>query len=277
MLVAMSFGVAGQAPLAWVVERIGWRTSLLAAGAYGAALAALIWLVVRDRPGGRTVPTDQGAPVPILPGLKKVLASPRNWVLAAYAGTMSGPMLAYAGLWGVPHMMQRYGVERPTAAATASVLFIGWAVGSPLAGWISDRLGRRKLPLVVGAALTTVGWLIHLYVPLPLAAVSALMFFIGVVSSAMVVAYAMAREIATHETAGALTGFVNMATVGMGAVMQPVIGLLLDANWQGEMVDGARWYGGGAYDIALLTIPACCAIAIVSSLATRESFGAPRP
>jgi MFS family permease len=48
-------------------------------------------------------------------------------------------MLAFGGLWAVPFLQAVYGFERPAAAAIASLLFAGWAVGAPAIGWLSDR------------------------------------------------------------------------------------------------------------------------------------------
>ena len=54
--------------------------------------------------------------------------------------------------------------------------------------------------------------------------------------------------------------------VGSGALMLPAIGLLLDANWDGAMLDGARVYSRVAFDAAFVTLPACAAVAIAASL-----------
>ncbi len=272
MLVAMSFGVLGQAPLALVVAQVGWRPAMLAAGVYGIALAMLVWLMVRDRPEGVAAPSvGDGAGQGVVAGFGQALRRPSSWILALYAAAVSGPMLAYAGLWAVPHIMERYGVERPLAAGSASVMLIGWAVGSPLGGWLSDRLGRRKLPIVVGAVLTLAGWLVVLYAALPLQALWVALFLVGAFSSSMVISYAVAREVAPPGAAGALTGFVNMCTVGAGALMQPVIGWILDLNWQGAMRDGVRYYDLATYDAALVVIPLSGVIAVLAGLATRET------
>ena len=45
-------GVSGQAPLALLVEREGWRASMLMLSAGALVLSLLIWLITRDRPPG---------------------------------------------------------------------------------------------------------------------------------------------------------------------------------------------------------------------------------
>ncbi len=266
MLVAMLGAVAGQAPLAALVGAYGWRLSLFGAAAGAGLLALTTWLIVRDRPpGGSAGPHD--APISLADGLARVLAAWQNWVIALYAATMAAPFLAYGGLWGVPHQMQLHGLDRIEAAATNSLMLVGWAVGAPAGGWISDRLGRRRMPMAAAAALSLAGWLTLLYTPaLSLAASQILLFAIGTVSGAMVVCIAAARERAPVSIAGATTGFINTAMVGSGALLQPAIGYLLDRNWDGVVREGVRVYSNVAFDAALVTLPACAAIGLAAAL-----------
>ena len=57
--------------------------------------------------------------------------------------------------------------------------------------------------------------------------------------------------------------------------MQPLVGWLLDANWDGTLVDGVRLYSGAAYDVALITMPACAAASFASVWLIRETFCRP--
>ncbi len=273
MLVGMLGGIAGQAPLALLVDSAGWRATLLGAAVLTAVLAAATWLVVRDDPPAGV----HRAPRPherngLAANLARVLGRRQNWLIAAYGGCMSGPMLAYAVLWGVPHLVQIYGLARPVAAVSASLVLIGWAVGAPLGGWLSDRIGRRKPPMVAAAALALIGWVTLLYGPaMPLPVVGTLLFAIGVVSGAMVICIALARELAPSEISGATIGFVNMANVGAGALLQPLVGLLLDLNWDGAAIDGARVYSGEAYAVAFIVLPCCAAGALLAAVRVPET------
>ena len=277
MLVAMVGGVLGQAPLAPVVEAVGWRATIAGAGAFAVVLAAAIWLVVRDRPPGQTVEAGlTGGAAGILADLRVVLSSRQNWVVGFYGATMSGPMLSYAGLWGVPHMMQVHGLGRAGAAGSASLVLVGWAAGAPAVGWLSDRIGRRKLPLIVSAAVTLAAWIVVLYMPgLPLPVILSLLFVIGAVSAAMILCFAIAREQAPARMSGAVVGFINSFTVGAGALMQPLVGILLDLNWDGHLEAGARIYSHAAYDSAFIAMPGVAAVAVVLSFFVRETWCKP--
>jgi len=276
-LIAMLSGALGQAPLALLVDATGWRQTALGMGVGGLALAAATWLLVRDRPPGRPAEPARGGLAGVGRDLVTVLGSRQNWVVALYGATMSGPMLAYGALWGVPHMMQVHGYSRPTAALLTSFVLMGWALGAPIGGWISDRVGRRKPPMILAALAALGGWLVVLYMPgLTVPAIGTLLFFVGFASGGMVVCMAVAVELSHPSVSGATTGFVNMGNVGAGALMQPLVGLILDWAWDGRIEAGARVYGPAAFDSALATLPAASLVALGVAFLIRETHCRPQ-
>ena len=64
---------------------------------------------------------------------------------------------------------------------------------------------------------------------------------------------------------------MNMCIVGSGAVMQPLIGWLLDLNWDGSLQQGARIYHAGAYSTAFASLLVVSLAALVASLLLRET------
>lgn len=275
LLLGMAGGIGGQAPLAFLIATLGWRSTLLAATAVAAVLALLIWRFVPAAPGGAGAVHRHEAGG-ILAGLRVVLAAPQSWACAIFGAGMAVPVLAFAGLWGVPYMMEAYGLARPAAALTTTLMLVGWAIGAPASGWLSDRLGRRR-PVVVAATLVALSTLAAaLYLPgLPLPAVQVLLLVHGVFSGAMVLSFAIARENSRPAFGATAVGFVNMAVMAMGAAFQPLIGWLLDRGWDGRLVDGGRVYATATFKAALLTLLIAGAVACVAALFTRETHCRP--
>ena len=251
MMAGMAGGILGQAPLAVVIDAVGWRPPLLGAAVVGGILALGIWSVVRDHPPGAAAkdPRDRGPG--IVTALRQVLGKRQNWIIALIGTTTTAPLLAFAGLWGVAWLMQIQGMTRPEAAATTSAMLIGWAIGSPLAGQVSDRMARRKPALIAATGGGLVCLCALLYLPgLPGALRPVLFFVTGLFLGAMVVCFAVAREINSGAVTGIALAFVNMTVVASGAVFQPLIGALLDLNWDGAMAGGAPIYSPEAYRAA---------------------------
>ena len=272
MMAGMTGGILGQAPLAFLVDAAGWRPPLLGATAVGALLALGIWIVVRDRPPDAAPEAAAGHGPNIVVALKEVLGRRQNWIIALVGAATSAPLLAFASLWGVAWLMQVQGMTRPEAAATTSALLIGWALGSPLAGYLSDRLARRKPALIVSAGGGLACLCILLYLPgLPTIALPPLFFVTGLFLGAMLICFAIAREINRAAIAGAALAFVNMSVTGTGALFQPLIGILLDLNWDGATIDGARLYSAEAYRAAFSVLIAFLAAGLAAAFLVRET------
>ena len=70
-------------------------------------------------------------------------------------------------------------------------------------------------------------------------------------------------------------GTVNLVTMTLSALSQPLIGWLLDLNWDGRLEAGARVYSLAAYHAAFTTLIACAIVAVIAALFTRETYCRP--
>lgn len=265
--------VLGQAPLAAAVSAFGWRPPMLWAVAAALALAALFWFATGD---GEAPKSGAGVRPKLLDGLKLVLMNRQTWLFGPVGFAVAGPVLAFGGLWGVAYIMQVYGVERPVAASITSLMLIGFGIGGPVQGWLSDRLRRRK-PLIVGAlVLNGLIWVLLLALPgLPLPLFAALLAAAGFFSGAMALVFATARELTPPLAVGAVSGVTNMVLMTSGALLQPWIGLVLDWQWDGAMAAGTRVYAPAMYETAFLTFPILFVGSFLLALGLRETRARP--
>ncbi len=281
--VALFAGIVGAVlagvPLRLLVDAFGWRPVSLAAAAATAAVAAAIWIVVRDDPldkGYRSHAGESEEPgVPaegVLAGLRRVLRERNSWLLFAVPGGIVGPLLAFAGLWGVPYLSTHYPLSAADAAALCSALLVAWAVGGPVFGAASDRIGRRKPLYVLGVAVAAAGWAVVLMVPgLPLWLLGSLLVLVGFFSGCMIIGFAFARESAPSRLAGTVAGLINMGVMMGPMLLQPAVGWVLDQYWGGALGDGVRSYGLAAYRAGFALMLAWAVLAFVLILFTRET------
>jgi MFS family permease len=270
--VGMAGAIFGQAPLALSVEQIGWRSTLIVVAAFGFAIAAGTWLVVRDKPHEAASSDGIGA------SLKVLLSNRETWLNAIFGLSMTAPMLAFAALWAVPYLITLHGIDRAAAAGVVSFMFVGWAIGAPLMGWFSDRIGARKPVMLIGATINIATFLAAIQIPwLPLSALSVIIFINGLGASAMVLGFACAREHNPPQMSSTAMSIVNVAVIGSGALFQPLVGLLLDLQWDGAMAGGVRVYSADAFRIALSQISVagigglCATFLMKESLARRPA------
>ncbi|MGI9462646.1 MAG: MFS transporter [Aestuariivirgaceae bacterium] len=274
MLFGTISGVAGQAPLAGLIAEIGWRNAMLGAACFAALLCLAIGIFVRDSPDDQPSPVSEKEQnwLQFVNTLKSALAQKEVWLISITAMAMTGPMLAFGGLWGVPYVMAEYQLPRPVAAFHVSMMLFGWAAGAPASGWLSDRIKRRKSPIVAAAIMQAclVGAVV-LIPGIPISVLTLILFAIGFAGGGMVVSFALAREVTDPAIHGSVSGMVNALTVASGAILQPVIGLLLDWQWDGTLIEGARAYTPGQFRGAFGSLLAWTAAGVLLAVRLRET------
>jgi len=265
MMFGMAGGVFGQAPLRMAVNVLDWRTTMAWLAIIGFALMIAAWAFVRDRRPG------SGGFGAVFSGLRRVASNRETWLNAVAGLCATAPLLAFAGLWGVPYLQAVYGIDGVSAGAVTSVTFIGWGLGAPTIGWLSDHIGKRRTPLISGLTISALSLSAILYLPgIPLWMVGMLCFGVGAGGSAQIVSFALAREHNPPHLSGTAIGVLNALVTGAGAVFQPLVGWLLDFGWDGTLLDGARVYAVGAYHSALSVLVGACIIGILCAVAVRE-------
>ena len=248
MIGAVSAGV----PLRLLVDAFGWRAVLGSSAVLTAVLAVAIRLVVRDDPAERGyrsyAPALPAERTSILAGIRRAFGNRNVWLVPLVSGAVAGPTLTFGGLWGVPFLTTHYALTTAQAATVTSLLLVCWAVSAPIVGALSDRLRRRKPLYVLGTLLATAGWCAALLLPgLPLALLVALLGLTGCASACAMLGFAIGKESVPTDLSGTAGGIVNMGNMLGGMLMPPMVGWMLDRNWDGAFVNGIRVYDFNAY------------------------------
>ena len=280
---ALTFGVVGGViagvPLRMLIETWGWRPVMGVSAAVTGLLSLAIWLRVRDDP--RNLAHASHAPAAsaggqhgsILRGMAEVLSYRNIWILLIAPIGVAGAVLTFAGLWGVPYLRQVHGLETRSAAAITSLLLIAWAIGGPLLGTLSERLGRRRPLYVWTTAAALAGWLLIIFAPLPLWLLIVALLFTGLFSGNLIIGFAFAKESVPTRLVGTAAGICNMGPLLGGMLLQPAVGWLLDRHWRGATAAGARLYDAGAYQAAFSLMAACIVVSLCLLPFARETGG----
>ncbi|MBW1780181.1 MAG: MFS transporter [Deltaproteobacteria bacterium] len=280
---ALFCGIAGAVsagmPLRILVDHFGWRPVMLASAGGSLAIAVAIWIVVRDDPSERGyasfIPPADIAPHAtrsLFAGLGKVFQYKNTYLLSFAPSGVAGPVLAFSGLWGVPFLSTHYGLSPAESAALTSVLLVAWAIGGPVLGLFSDRLGRRKPLYVAGCFVACAGWSLILFMPkLPVSLLTVLVSIVGFASGAMILGFAFVKESVPPSLTGTVSGVCNMGVIIGPMVLQPVMGWVLDKNWNGTLENGIKIYHLGAYQSAFSLMMAWSILAAILICFTTET------
>jgi MFS family permease len=226
--------------------------------------------VHQDSPGalGR-----KGPPIAFGDALMRVLKNPQSWFNGFYVGLIYAPTGAFAEFWGTTYVQHNNGFDKISAAEAISCIFLGWAIGGPLAGMLSDKIKRRKPVMYGSALLSLITMTAALYWSnLSLGMLFLLMFLYGLANTGVGVSYALAGEINERRLAGTSLAFANMASIIIAAAFQPLIGWFLDMQWDGKMLEGIPVYSIEAYRHAMLALPLCLALGLVSTFFVKETY-----
>jgi sugar phosphate permease len=259
-MVGVLGAIGAEAPLAYAFHRFGWHMTLWSMGIIGSLLALLISLVIRDNPQFigclACCPKKSTQEHDFWEGFKYIIRCRRNWLVALYGGLMVAPVSAFTELWSVPFFTQVHHFSNIAAAGLSSLMFLGIAVGGPVHTYLSGKIHRRKPILWVGTigALVCLSFLLYVnFTSIVLAEVT--LFLFGFFISSMLLVFALNVEMHATWANGIVIGFTNTFVMLGGTVFQPLVGLVLDQLWQGEMQGNVQVFSAHAYRIALsLTI-----------------------
>jgi len=264
----------GDIVLRVIVDAQGWQSAMISAAVGGIILTAIIWFVVRDvNPYFENHHLHHTSNISsMLSGLKQAFKNPQIWLCGIVGCLFYLFLSAFAELWGPAYLAQAHGIDRIHAANANSMVFIGCAIGAPLWGIFSDFLCLRRVPLMIGSIVAAVAFCILLYAQsLPVVAIYILLFIFGFFSSVQILVFAIAREMTPIKISGTAIGLVNMLVMIGGIVFPPAIGKILDMNWAGTMIDGARVYSSHAYTLAMSLLPLGMLIGLLFTLCMRET------
>jgi MFS family permease len=249
-----ALGVSGNllaaTPLALMSQALGWRTSFLVIAGFNALIAALFFLVARDRPPDAPRPAPSGAA--LRSGLGRLLALPGFWIISLTTFFRYGFLVALQGLWAAPYLVHGLGFSPLEAANALGCLGLGYMIGLPFCGRLSDRwLSTRKWVVLPGTALYA---LAILYVSSwtqapPLWVVMLWFLSLGIGAAPGQISYAHIKELVPPERGGLAMTAINLWTMIGSASLSQVLGLFLagePATLAGPRSFAAMWWVGAA-------------------------------
>lgn len=274
-------GLTAATPLSWGLEFTSWRSIIVALAVGSAALGILVWLVVRDHPRDVGLPSmreleGRDAHAAFAgnwrQGLVTVLKNRDTWPGFFVSIGLGGFFFTFAGLWAVPFLRDVQGFDRSLAAHHGSLLLLGFAIGSMALGFISDRLRKRRAPMLGYFTGFVICWApVQLALPLPVWLSLTLYFCIGFFATGYTITLSSTKEANSPALSGMATGVVNTGTFLGAAILQPLVGGIMDRGWDGHLVEGHRLYSASNYMAGFAAMSVFVLIAFALALRVRET------
>ena len=274
MLIGNLGSVLAGAPLSALAQATGWRGVFIGVGMVSLVLGAACWLIVRDRPDGAA--GEAARPkvdrTVVLSGLLSVLRNPATWPATLVNFGVAGSFFAFGGLWAMPFLTQGLGLPRAVASVHLSLYFAGFALGCLFIGTLSDRLGRRKPVVIAATHFYGLIWLVWLSgLTPPLWATYGLFALMGLATASFSLTWACSKEVNPPLLSGMSTSVTNMGGFLAGALLQPLVGWIIDLRWAGTVANGMRVYAPEDIRVGLLAVAAAAWFGAACAWRLRET------
>ena len=251
--------IGATTPLVWLSESMGWRGACVCMAAVTLLSAAAMYLIVRDHPPGQTgmASAPPLSMADIFSGIRTVFGTGLFWRLSPLAFASYGALITAQGLWGGPYLTDVQGLSKTAASGILLAIPMGIICGAPWWGRLSDRMGRRKGPILVGQiAMLAVYASFAVNLHLPHWGLALQCWLLGFTGTASFVLYAQVKETFPIAIAGTALTAQNFFVVMGAAVFQHMMGVIMN-HWEPSTTGALpavayQWgFGASAFLLAL--------------------------
>ncbi|MFC1835105.1 nitrate/nitrite transporter [Thermodesulfobacteriota bacterium] len=215
-------------PLALLSMHIGWRESFLICAGINAVVVLSFVLVIKDHPAG--CPEQHQKPGSLVAGLGRLIRMYSFWAISLTSAVRYGYFAALQSLWLGPFLVLGMGMEEIAAGHVLFCMGVGYMLGLPLWGSVSDRLLRSRkrvvLPTMIAFALITLSFA-YWTQSVPPWMLFFTFFCLGFTASPGQILYAHIKELLPASMVAQAITSVNLFTIlGVGAMIH-LLGLVL--------------------------------------------------
>ncbi len=236
----MAGGSAGQFVVGPVIAAgIPWNRFWFGMGLGGLVIGALLFVLLPEQekkpPSGDSLKSAARA-------MGTVFRNPQSLLCGMIAGLLFIPTTIFDMIWGVRYLQEARGFEYGAAVIRSATVPLGWIIGCPLLGFLSDRLGRRKPVILTGAVvlLACLAWILH--GPAGVLPPYLLGLVAGLASGAAMLPYTVIKEANPPEMSGTATGVINFLNFTFSALLGPVFGWVLTTVAKGSSAKTLEHY-----------------------------------
>jgi MFS family permease len=243
----------GGAPIGMLFQKFGWHQGLNMVAVIGLIMALIVIIFSQNS----KIANHQANEKNNFINLKKVITKKENWLLFLYSGLTFSPITILGGLWGTPFLMTKYSITTQNASMFLSIMFVGHAIGSPLWAIASAKFNRQKELMYVANIVSLLSIICIIYVNFSYINSLILFFVFGFSVGCFMLSFEICREINALYVMGLSVAFINSGEGLVSAIVEPVIGYLLDTY----KVD--KSFTLINYQTALFILPCCFILSTV--------------
>jgi MFS family permease len=230
-----------------------WRYVFYVLGVVGIAIAILVLLIVKNNK--ESLANFQILRRPSAPGssLKKLFSQKQVWFIAVYSAAIYFTIEYLSENSGTKYMVL-HGYTKDIASYMITIAWLGYGIGCPLLGFISDLTSRRKNTMIFAAFSAIIAAIVIIYFPVNIVITMAAFFFLGVGASGQSIGFAIMAERCNNSYLAAGLGLNNGMIMLVTSINAPIIGWLISFFTDGGTTSIADFQQAFIYIIAFIGI-----------------------
>jgi MFS family permease len=228
-----------------------WRTLYLAM--LGVLVVNWVMNIFLLKDGPQEAPAPPKVKLNVVGSIKDVLGS-RSFYPPLIGFTMTGfTFVLYS--WINQFLIEDKGLTYIEAGTVSSIGTVAGFIGCLLIGVVSDRLRKRKLPVIMFLAGNLLLLVVLVFLPagLSVAIYAAVWFFMGICGSVWILFFSIVSEVLPTERAGIGLGMMNGFSTILSSLATPIYGSLVDMTGT-YFVPNIICIGLGLLTVILLTV-----------------------
>jgi len=218
---------------------INWRFIFLSMGGIGSVITLLIFLFVENKKKQAGEYIILQKPEKITLSISRLFTRLQPWHIAIFTASVYFT-IEYLSENEGRALLSLQGVSPNAASYMITTAWIGYAIGCPLLGFLSDMLERRKVIMSASAFLGLIAIIGILYPPGRIALQIAF-FTLGISASGQSIGFATIAEQFKKQFVALGFGLNNAVVTTISAINAPLLGLLLDTVKHDDAISLAEY------------------------------------
>lgn len=242
---------------------VGWRGIFFGLAIIGLFIAALSLIFVKNRQNsGKFIVLARPTELPKI--LLQLMSQKQVWFIAIYSGCVYFSIEYFSENIGIEFLVSK-GFSSSSSAYMITLAWLGYALGCPLIGFISDKIQRRRSVMLASALLALVTLAVIIYFPLGKITTGIFFVLLGLSACGQSIGFATIAEQCKEQYLVVGLGFNNAMIALFISAGAPIIGYVLSQSAH------IKNYKAALFILIALAITAV----LISAFAIKETFCKP--
>lgn len=195
-----------------------------------------------------------------------VITNSQIWLVGFIGLALFLPTQLFSGLWGIPYFVHIKHYTPELASQLSALLFWGWIIGAPLAGFIAEYVvtDERMLLLLSTLSCAVIAF-VMIYMDIQdYSTYAILIFVLGLCSSFEILVFDYAVSQSRRSCAGTAVAVTNMFVM-LGGPMQRWVGFLIESSGEQGVI-----FTEVGFQKAFAIMPVLCLLAFFITFFLKE-------